>query len=425
MFFILIFSPAPNAEEINMGRIFSLTSQKKTLNNIYQLSLEIEKAKYLQIRSNYYPHLKLEHLSSERGGDYEFEPVVSYRGFEVPIDINIFRKYETKLTLGQLLYDNNRIKQALQIEKSEILIRKEEVRKIFLDELAVNLNLYFGILATKRKINLMEENLELINKIVSISEVQLANGMITEIDLKIINNKRREQELFIRAENRNLKTLKQILAERLDISSVSIQGDNTPLIQIKEQTFYLEKLIISNPDIQIQELRILQSNANVKRNIAEKGPVISFFYTYALRSDELLSTNGAWIAGVNLSQDIFSGSLKKQRIIQAKKEKLLQEEIQKELKEKQKVLLLEKFRKTEEVFERFSIKEELVEIYSEKVQIEQSKLEAGKISQLDFLKTSTEYTSYKIELELLKIEFLKNYFELLYITGLLDSYFGS
>lgn len=425
LFFILSLNPVSKAEEINMERIFSLTSQKKTLNKIYQLSLEIEKAKYLQIRSNYYPHLKLEHLSSERGGDYEFEPVVSYRGFDVPIDINIFRKYETKLTLGQLLYDNNRIKQALQMEKSEILIRKEEVRKIFLDELAINLNLYFGILAIKRKINLMEENLELINKIVSISEVQLANGMITEIDLKIINNKRREQELFIREEKRNLKTLKQILAERLDISSVSIQGDNTPLIQLKERSFYLEKLIISNPDIQIQELRILQSNANVKRNIAEKGPVISFFYTYALRSDELLSTNGAWIAGVNLSQDIFSGSLKKQRIIQAKKEKLLQEEIQKELKEKQKVLLLEKFRKTEEVFERFSIKEELVAIYSEKVQIEQSKLESGKISQLDFLKTSTEYTSYKIELELLKIEFLKNYFELLYITGLLDSYFGA
>ena len=169
IFFILIFSPAPKSEEINMERIFSLTSQKKTLNNIYQLSIEIEKVKYFQIRSNYYPHLKLEHLASERGGDYEFEPVVSYRGFEVPIDINIFRKYETKLTLSQLLYDNNRIKQALQIEKNEILIRKEEIRKIFLDELAANLNLYFGILDTKRKINLMEESLELINKIVSVS----------------------------------------------------------------------------------------------------------------------------------------------------------------------------------------------------------------------------------------------------------------
>ncbi len=425
IFFILIITPAANAEEINMEKIFSLTSRKTTLVNIYKLSLEIEKAKYLQIRSNYYPHLKLEHLSSERGGDYDFEPVVSYRGIEVPIDINIFRKYETKLTLSQLLYDNNRVKQTLQMEKSEILIRKEEIRKIFLDELAANLNLYFGILATKKKINLMEESLELINKVVSISEVQLANGMITEIDLKIINNKRREQELLIREENRNLKTLNQILAERLNISSVSIQGENTPLIQIKEQSFYLDKLIKSNPDIQIQELRIIQSNANIKRNIADKGPVISFFYTYALRSDELLSTNGAWLTGVNLSQDIFSGSLKKQRIIQAKKEKLLQEEIQKELKEKQKILLLEKFRRTEEVFERFSIKEELVEIYSEKVQIEQSKLESGKISQLDFLKTSTEYTSYKIELELLKIEFLKHYFELLYITGLLDSYFGA
>ncbi|HDS08995.1 MAG TPA: hypothetical protein ENN73_02105, partial [Firmicutes bacterium] len=164
---ILIFSHYAYPREINLKEIYRLTFEKDSFQAISQSTIDVEKYKILQTVSLYQPQLKLEHLTSKRFGDYDFEPVVRYGNFEVPIDINIFRTYETRLVFNQLLYDNNRIKLARQLGESEVYVKTWELKKYFYEELRYNILLYLGIHASINKIKLLEENLSLLDKTVS------------------------------------------------------------------------------------------------------------------------------------------------------------------------------------------------------------------------------------------------------------------
>ncbi|MDD3627823.1 MAG: hypothetical protein PHV06_10970, partial [bacterium] len=119
-FFLMFFKLISASQEISLADIYKLTFEKDSFQSISKSTIDIEKNKIMQTVGLYKPQLKLEHLTSKRGGDYEFEPVVRYGNFEVPVDINIFRTYETKLVLNQLLYDHNRIKYTRKIGETEI-----------------------------------------------------------------------------------------------------------------------------------------------------------------------------------------------------------------------------------------------------------------------------------------------------------------
>ncbi|HDS09959.1 MAG TPA: hypothetical protein ENN73_07005, partial [Firmicutes bacterium] len=261
------------------------------------------------------------------------------------------------------------------------------------------------------------------DKTVSISEVQLKSGLITEVDLRLMINRKREQELLISEERLNLMNMTEILARRLHISEVNISGQEPVMFNLKELSFYLENLE-KNCDYNIQELRLNQSRINSDRVKADRGPYLSFYTQYGLRSDELFSTETGWIVGLTLTQDIFNGSVKKQRLREAMSRTMIQEKILEEVREKNEVLVREQYRRSSEIFARLSIIEERVLIYRDKVDIDRHKLEQGNISQIEFLRTLTEYNSQQIEYELRRIEYLQSYFELIYLCGLAEEFFG-
>lgn len=406
-----------SARNISFQDVINLTINRETYLEMDRISGEIEDLKLKGIASWYQPRLRLIHLTYKPGGDYEFDPEVRYQNFRVPIEIDMLKTYETQLFLNQLVWDNNRTKLSKQIQKKNKQVVKYENEIYVNDQITRNLDIYFAMQAREKKKSLMEENLALVQKTIKVSEVQLSNGLITEIDLRLLQNKARELEVMIREESLKLESLRTALAERLGLEQVSAGSNGGSLPILQPESYYLSYARAKSPEIVLEEkgLEIVQDSIRLAH--ASKGPYIQMFSQFGLRSNDLKSSDAGWVVGIALNQDLYLGGVKNNRIEIASRQYDLQAQYLKEMMEQKDLEVMDRYRKTAELKSSIELKKELLEIYREKLTIEEKKLNEGNISQLDLLKTRTLINTTQIEYELLKVEYLSSYYKLLYITG--------
>ncbi|WP_018247508.1 TolC family protein [Orenia marismortui] len=289
--------------------------------------LEIAKDKVKEARAGFLPKLNLS-SSYTRLGEEPENPIMEGLISEGILSSaqsagSSLNSYSFKLDLNQPLYTGGRTtatyeqaKKGLEIAKLKARQKRQEIKEEIL-------NKYYGVLKTKKMVEVSEQNINKISRYVEIAKANREVGIFTNTDvLQARVNLYRAKQGLLKAQN-GLKLTKLSLKNALNLENdvevtvnEELKWEDIELnrVEVKEYAFS------HRPDLKLLELSEDKVELGVKLAKSSRYPTLNLFGNYNTTDDSFTVSDGDWQVGLMLNYNLFDGGAKSSKVKQATKE---------------------------------------------------------------------------------------------------------
>ena len=364
-----------------------------------QKELEAVQGMVLQTRAIAIPKVRLSGFYT--AADPNDVDIITTTNFSFGNDQN----WQTQVRIVQSVYEGGRIKSALRASKltreQSLLNYQTTVANIVLEVQTA----YFDVLLGRQQVTVREASVELLNRELSDTTRRFDAGTVPRFNvLRAEVELANAQPALIRARNAE-RIAKNNLANLLGFDVPREALEDIPLnlsgkLEAEPYTIELSQAIASALEKRTELGALRKAEALRKEDLisARAGykPSFQIYGGYdahnSILTRDLTEELHGWIAGVQMSWDIFDGFRTKGRVMQARAE---EEAAGIELDETGRRIELEvrtaysNFREASEVLKS---QEKVVEQAEESVRLAQSRSDAGTATQLDVLGAQTSLT---------------------------------
>ncbi len=237
-------------------------------------------------------------------------------------DIKALHTSSASVTVSQLLYSKTYLTGVKQAQKAEELyeVMLQKTEEEIINDVAI---LYYQILANNATLNILDENIDALNKLHAILKLQYENDFVKLTDvsrLKVtvtnLKTKRETLQNGIQIQKRFLKIIAGLpIEEDIILDSIS-EADANKMSQIPG-AFTLEKLPtyqLLQKQNELTELEIESSKSAFYPNLAAYGQFNYSSYSTEFQFKDYSNVN---TIGLQATIPIFSSGMRKQKVLQS------------------------------------------------------------------------------------------------------------
>nr|NQU93199.1 TolC family protein [Bacteroidota bacterium] len=330
--FFAVIAYGQDTIHLNLDQSLQMAQNNNRLIKIFQYRIENEKGKLTEMKSNFYPRLKLEGNFA-----YNSDPNIHvYKGefnhiYDDLIDVgwideildeylplppkdmilvhgdNYF--YKANIGLYQPISQLTTINTGKKISETDLRISEIEKKNVISEVLYGVKELYYGILLESKREDAAKYQLEYkkaeYNDAINAQEY----GEILAVDVKALRAEISEQEQeLLKAQNKKedyILTFKQMLGLGFNQQPLLVMDAALVPLPVNRQDYTTEALQ-DNPSLEIAGLTVQKADLGVDAAKKEYIPGLTLFMQYNNNKGIPLTPRSYFLAGLNLEWDIIS-----------------------------------------------------------------------------------------------------------------------